>query len=263
MVIATLGLALPVLAAEDPLPPGVRLVPGKGYCRERPAEGSEMTPVTRVGALPPGPGPVSAPRPKPKPRPKGVIEGKITINGESNANHVVVYVQGAPAARPQPVKNKPQVFQRDLAFVPDVTVVTVGSTVEFPNQDRVFHNIFSVSEPSKFDLGLYKSGESRSVTFTKPGTIDVYCNIHPQMISKIKVLDTKYFAMTGNDGSFRIEGVPEGKYKLVAWHSLTDETAADVTVVGNQTANANVALTLGRKKATHLRKDGTPYERYK
>jgi len=101
------------------------------------------------------------------------------------------------------------------------------------------------------------------VTFTKPGTIDVYCNIHPQMISKIKVLDTKYYAVTGADGSFRIEGVPEGKVKLVAWHSQATEAGTDVTVVGNQTASANVSLTQGQKKATHTRKDGTPYERYK
>jgi len=151
LLIATLGLAAPAFAAEDPLPAGVRLVPGKGYCRERAPDGIVETQPTKTG----GGFTTAAPRPKPKPRPRGVIEGKITMN-DSAAQHVVVYLQGAPAGRPQPVKNKPQVFQRDLAFVPDVTVVTVGSTVEFPNQDRVFHNIFSVSEPAKFDLGLYK-----------------------------------------------------------------------------------------------------------
>jgi len=260
LVSALLGAAVQAAPASD-LPAGVRNVPGKGLCRERPPE--QLAAITPVNPPPTNVTP-TAPvvRPKPKPRPRGSIEGKITLSDQASNAHVVVYLEGAPG-KATPLKTLPQVFQRDLAFVPAVTVVTTGSTIEFPNQDRVFHNIFSVSEPAKFDLGLYKAGESRTFTFTRPGVVDVYCNIHPQMIAKIKVLDTRYYAITGPDGSFRIDNVPEGNMKLVAWHSQAEEQTTPIQVSGGGVAHANLTLAKGHSSATHTRKDGTPYDRYK
>ncbi len=236
------SLAAPTNDGPMSLPEGVHSIAGYGLCRERPERAVVVAP-------------------RPRPRPKGNIEGTVTLSGP--AANVVVYIEGAPGSRPQPLQHQ-QILQRDLAFVPEVNVVTVGTTIDFPNQDHVFHNIFSVSGPAKFDLGLYKAGDSRSFTFTKPGTVDVYCNIHPQMVSKIKVLDTKFYAITGRDGKFQIENIPEGKYKLFAWQPDTDETQDEVEIHGNDTVHHDVTIRAGHAlSSAHLRKDGTPYGRYK
>jgi hypothetical protein len=110
---------------------------------------------------------------------------------------------------------------------------------------------------------LYKSGESKAVTFTHPGVVDVYCNIHPQMVAKIKVLDTGYYAVADKQGSFRIPKVPAGTYQIRAWQPYGDEYQGEVTVKGGEDSIVNVALVEGQVNSRHLRKDGTPYGRYK
>jgi plastocyanin len=195
------------------------------------------------------------------------VTGKVTVmkDGKPKADNgnVVVYLSGVPNAAPAAPKGPPpEIKQKDLAFEPMVNVVVVGTTIEFPNEDKIFHNVFSVSEAAKFDLGLYRSGEKKAVTFKKPGVVDVYCNIHPEMVAKIKVLDTKYYAISAKDGSFTITNVPPGTHDAVAWQAFGEEAhTAAVVRAGDDTA---IAFTLeeGPKKR-HLRKDGTPYGRYK
>ncbi len=197
----------------------------------------------------------------------GDVVGVVRVNkpGGSTADPsgVVVYLESVPGALPPPAERAhPQVRQRDLQFTPALTVVVQGTTVDFPNDDKVFHNVFSFSEAAKFDLGLYKSGTSKSVTFRQPGVVNLYCNIHPEMISKIKVLATTYYAVVGKDGSFRIPNVPPGTYPLVAWQSFGPEYRGQVTVVGGA-APVAIQLTAGQPDTRHVRKDGTPYGRYK
>ncbi len=201
----------------------------------------------------------------------GSVTGKVTIRKDGTAradqSGAVVYLEldagGDDAAAAALATQKTRIRQKDLKFKPDVAVITVGSTIEFPNDDKVFHNVFSVSAPAKFDLGLYKSGTSKSVTFTRPGVVDVYCNIHPDMVAKIKVLDTPYYAVTGADGSFTIAGVPPGTYPVVAWQAQAAEWRGEVTVAAGKAASATITLDEGARAKRHLRKDGTPYGRYK
>jgi plastocyanin len=198
----------------------------------------------------------------------GVVSGEVTImdaglfgaSARSDRSGVVVYLEkAAGGARHAP---KVMVRQHEKTFLPRVSAVEVGATVDFPNEDRIFHNVFSLSQAAKFDLGLYKSGASKSVTFTRPGVIDVYCNIHPEMAATIKVIDSGVFAVTGADGRFRLDDVPDGSYPLVAWQRDGDEVRTTVIVRGGQTATTNVTLTARKTVERHLRKDGTPYGRY-
>jgi len=199
----------------------------------------------------------------------GSVTGKVTIRKDGKAkgdlSGAVVYLEvaGSEGDDASPAAQKSTIRQKDLKFKPDVAVVTTGSTIEFPNDDKVFHNVFSVSSPAKFDLGLYKSGTSKSVTFTRAGVVDVYCNIHPDMVAKIKVLDTPYYAVSDADGSFTIAGVPPGTYPVVAWQARGAEWRGEVTVAAGKASSATITLDEGARAKRHLRKDGTPYGRYK
>ncbi len=131
----------------------------------------------------------------------------------------IVYLEEAPqAAFEAPVPGRAVLDQRNETFVPYVLAVTVGSTVDFPNSDRVYHNVFSLSKPRRFDLGRYPKGRSRSVRFDQPGVVRVFCEIHSHMNAFILVLAHRYFAATEADGRYRIDGVPPGTYTLAVWN---------------------------------------------
>lgn len=202
----------------------------------------------------------------------GTVTGTVQLRGPSGTpvdpTGVVVYLEAVPASASAPGPGKTatpnaQVHQQDLQFTPPLTVIKTGDTVEFPNNDKVFHNVFSFSEAAKFDLGLYKSGTTKSVTFRKPGAVNVYCNIHPEMISRIKILDSSFYVVVGKDGAFRIPSVPPGTYPLVAWHISGAEVRTQVTVSRGRTEVVSLTLDAGTPERRHLRKDGTPYGRYK
>ena len=131
----------------------------------------------------------------------------------------VVYLEEAPqAAFEVPAPGRAVLDQRNESFVPYVRAVTVGSTVDFPNSDRVYHNVFSLSKPKRFDLGRYPKGHSRSVRFDQPGVVRVFCEIHSHMNAFILVFAHHYFATTDAEGRYRIEGVPPGTYTLAVWN---------------------------------------------
>ncbi len=182
--------------------------------------------------------------------------------GSVGQRGVLVYLEGVPGPEPEPPATHARIRQKDLTFLPDVSIMIKGTTVDFPNDDKVFHNVFSLSEPSRFDLGLYKSGDSKSVQFNRPGVVDIYCNIHPQMAAKVKVLDTRYFAISTETGAFFIPNVPPGTYPIVAWQPYGDPARGTINVGAGQTTNVTLALPPAQSKERHLRKDGTPYGRY-
>jgi plastocyanin len=194
----------------------------------------------------------------------GTIEIVVSIERDGrpkpDRSNVALYLDGVPGHRPEPVNGV--IHQKNRTFRPDVTVVTVGSTIEFPNDDMIYHNVFSLSRASRFDLGLYRAGASKTVSFRRAGVVDIYCNIHPEMAAKVKVIDTSLYAVTGRDGRARIAEAPEGTHTLVAWQAYGDEVRRQVAVRARQTTRVTVELVEGDRETRHMRKDGSPYGRY-
>jgi len=114
--------------------------------------------------------------------------------------------------------NPPQLVQRNKTFEPHVLIVPLGTMVEFPNQDPFFHNIFSLYDGRRFDLGLYESGTKRSVRFDRPGVSYLFCNIHAEMSAVVLSVDTPYFALSDRDGKVTIRNVPDGRYEMHVWY---------------------------------------------
>jgi len=128
-----------------------------------------------------------------------------------------------PARAPAPLHVR--MLQKDKSFQPHLLVVTVGSTVDFPNLDPIFHNAFSNYDGQLFDVGLYPPGSTRSIRFSRPGIVRVFCNIHSSMSAVIVVLDTPLFAITRPDGHFEIPGVPAGEHDLTFFHERATEAS--------------------------------------
>ncbi len=169
------------------------------------------------------------------PQKVAIIKGTITVAGKPTAD-VVVSVEGvAPEifnAQIAGAKSQKAVMeQREMKFVPSVLPVLVGTTVDFPNRDKNWHNVYSKSETKKFDLGLYAAGKSRSVTFDKPGIIRVLCNVHPNMEAFIVVKEHPYFAAADKSGNYILNGVPLGNYRVRVWHPQLGTTEAGVELV--------------------------------
>lgn len=165
----------------------------------------------------------------------GIVKGTITVAGKPTTD-VVVSVEGVP---PQTAKaqlaalklKKAVMDQREMKFIPYVLPVVVGTTVEFSNNDKSWHNVFSKSDAKSFDLGLYPPGKSRSQTFDKPGVVRVLCNAHPSMEAFIVVKEHPYIAAPDKSGNFRLDGVPLGKFRVQVWHPQLGTTDAGVAIV--------------------------------
>ncbi len=150
----------------------------------------------------------------------GIVKGTITLDGRPTSD-VVVSIEGLSKEylRSYVSKAEPKLMdQKGMKFIPKVLPVLVGTPVNFPNNDNTWHNVFSPSEDKKFDLGLYPPGEKRSVTFNKAGVVRILCNVHPNMEAHIVVKEHPLFTVPNTRGSYRIDAVPMGKYRLEVWH---------------------------------------------
>jgi plastocyanin len=192
----------------------------------------------------------------------GTVTGRITLLEKGgrvspDSTEVVVWMEG-PRTRARAARAT--VVMKGKEFRPHVLTVGVGSTVEFPNDDPIFHNAFSVSGPNKFDLDLYKRPRSGAFTFQHPGVVRVYCNIHPQMSAVVVVRDNPHFTFAAADGTFTLDGVPAGSHLLKAWHERGGETGAEVAVPAEGSVRADLTLDGSRwKKTPHKNKRGQDY----
>jgi plastocyanin len=158
------------------------------------------------------------------------LHGVARVDGRPHAN-AVVWLQDGPAGGNSEAR-QPVMDQRTLQFYPQVLAVRVGTTVRFPNSDRVFHNVFSFRDGKRFDLGLYPIGAVKFVRFDQPGVSRLFCNIHPKMAAYIVAVDSPYFATTDAQGTFDID-VPPGTYTYHAWRAGGDIITGKVTVTGD------------------------------
>lgn len=191
----------------------------------------------------------------------GNISGRVKVSGTSGKPPAYVYVEDVPGKL---AKGKTvQVRQVEKAFVPSVIVVQRGTKVLFPNDDKIFHNVFSLTPGASFDLGTYRAGDPPAAyVFTQTGVVDVFCNLHSNMNASVLVVPNALFAKVDAQGRFTINGVPAGKHKLVAWTPNVPPVAKMIDVQANGTAELDVELQGREGVPVHTNKNGVPYGSY-
>jgi plastocyanin len=200
-----------------------------------------------------------------QPRPRGILHGQIDVRlpppridrqpgvaelgDRSRGRGVdrrrsVVYLDPAPQEAFGEVRSRRATLdQRSETFVPHVLAITVGTTVDFPNSDETYHNVFSLSRAKSFDLGRYAAGRSKAITFDRPGIVRVFCDIHSHMNAFVLVFAHRFFATTDAEGRFRIEGVPAGNYTVRVWNEAMPLASRQVTIGPEAEAELNLTLT--------------------
>ncbi len=174
----------------------------------------------------------------------GGITGKVKARGVKNSGDAIIYIDKIPGKTFPAPREHARMDQKNLAFVPHVLPVLPGTTVDFLNSDDVLHNVFSPDDCcSKFNLGSWPKGQSKSFTFKDAGcSATLLCNVHPEMEGYVYVLETPYYAVTAKDGHYEIKDVPAGKYTLKIWHEKLkgQEVTVDVPDKGNATVDFEI-----------------------
>ena len=155
-------------------------------------------------------------------------------------DRIVVILEGGSLPRPGPVTAV--LDQRNIRFAPNLIVVPVGSTIEFPNSDPIFHSVFSLSKAHPFDLGFYPQGQTRTVKFDRAGVVQVYCHIHSNMYAAIVVTASPWYAKPASDGAFTWHDIPAGHYRLTAWHTVAGLHEVDVDVPPDGTVDVKIRV---------------------
>lgn len=199
------------------------------------------------------------------------VPGHVDQSDGKNAPHptnVVVWLKAIDHAEdvPAPHPGRYTLAQKAKMFSPHLLVIPVGSTVSFPNDDPFFHNVFSLFNGKRFDLGLYEAGSTRDVVFSREGVSYIFCNIHPQMSAVVLSLSTPLHAIANNTGRFDIHAVPPGEYALHVWIEGAPQPAIDrltrrVRVHAGMAEIAVDASNLPHAEGEHLNKFGKPYDR--
>jgi plastocyanin len=159
----------------------------------------------------------------------------------------------------------PQLLQKNKQFHPHLLVVPAGSSVDFPNRDPFFHNVFSLFEGKRFDLGLYEAGTTRKVRFDRPGISYIFCNIHPQMSAVVISLTTPYYSVADSTGQFNISGVPAGHYRMESWvegasADVLNDLSREVNVIEDSLSLGTIRVSGLKTAQSHLNKYGREYE---
>ena len=155
----------------------------------------------------------------------------------------VVYLESAPRGAFESGEAGHAVMdQRNETFVPHVLAIMTGTTVDFPNSDKFYHNVFSLSKTTRFDLGRYAAGRFRSVRFDKPGIVRVFCDIHSHMNAFILVFSHPFFTLTDHEGRYRLDNIPPGSYNVVAWNEGTASEARPVLVSDGGVAEQDFSI---------------------
>lgn len=217
---------------------------------------AEPTKPPAAPTAPPRPTPTATPTPVP-----GEIKVSVVVAGTDGKKlpgvGSVAWIPGSKGVGPRPA---PKLSSRNKRFDPRVLAVSKGSTVDFPNLDRIHHNVFSLSETAKFDLGLYKNGASKPWKFENPGVVRVYCNIHPQMAAFLMVVDGEVLGQTGLDGTVTLPPVPPGRYPVKVWDEKGGEWSGFADVQSAKTTTLAVALDASAwKEVPHKNKYGKDY----
>ena len=195
------------------------------------------------------------------------VSGKVSFISKRGQNPTVgeTLVWLEPAGG-KVIRKSPATFQmmtRGKILIPHVLAVPAGSTVQFPNDDPISHNLFSLSGSNAFDLGLYRRGPGKAQKFDSPGLVNVYCNVHPNMSAVVHVMQTPHYVFADAAGNYALTDVPPGKYRLVAWNEQGGQTESMVEVANAGTVSGNLALTIDSRnyRATqHSDKQGKPYK---
>ncbi len=178
-----------------------------------------------------------------------------------NPAETLVSLEAIGAKSPKRPVGAFQMATRGKTLLPHVMVIPAGSSITFPNQDPISHNLFSLSPASQFDLGLYRAGPGKTQKFQTPGVVNVYCNVHPNMSAVVHVMNTPYYTLADAQGSFVID-VPAGRYKLTAWNEVGGSTESAIEVASSGAVTGATQLTIDSRKhrnEVHLNKEGKPY----
>jgi plastocyanin len=173
-------------------------------------------------------------------------------DGDERRN-IVVYIERVATGAPATPAARPVLRQSAERFTPHVLPVIRGTTVEFPNDDLLFHNVFSLSRAKDFDLGRYPRGIARSVTFERPGIVQVFCHIHSDMSAVVVVLDNPYYAVPDAEGRYAIPALPPGDYTLVAWHERIKPITHRLHLEAGQLAKVDFTIPLPAGEAARER----------
>lgn len=261
--------AAPV-AAPAPAPAPVRQAPPTAAAAEKPAAKPVTRPMPAATVATAKPPPKAEPKAETPPVADPVAEGTERLSGRialnaapgqqvaagETANAVVYYVPARGAPRPK--AGRYSIITLNKRFDPQVIVVPAGSTVSFPNQDEILHNVFSTTPGMNFDLGLYGEGQSAETVFNRAVVVQIFCNVHHSMNTNVVVAPTPWFARVGSDGSFALEGLPAGAGTLSLWHPRVGMVTREVTLP----LAAPLQETLLATKPVipeHARKDGASY----
>ena len=203
------------------------------------------------------------------------LKGKVQLTRNrrqlNDASKVVIWLTPlgttpAPALPPQQSSQIPKLVQKDKSFQPSLLVIPAGGKVEFPNRDPFFHNVFSLFDGKRFDLGLYESGSTQFVQFDKPGISFIFCNIHAQMSAVVITLNTPYYAISNRRGDISIGGVVPGRYHMHVFHPSVAPDALhaaerEITVTPGDTFLGTFSLAESDLELAHKNKYGRDYDR--
>jgi plastocyanin len=213
---------------------------------------------------------VARPQDHPSEKSQAEISLKIvsSLPGRHGAVPAVAWLTPAQGTTVPPFVSKEHytLLQKNRTFIPHLLVIPVGGVVQFPNADPFYHNVFSLFEGKRFDLGLYEAGSSKSVTFSREGVSYIFCNIHPEMSAVVLALTTPLYAIADSSDAIVLRDVPPGDYKLHVWiegvpQSFLDGLSRPEHISGHDLDLGNFSAPIGRPgNSTHTNKFGSPYD---